>query len=68
MIYVFGILSCGGMTIAISLILDLLALLTAHIYVGYFISNAVYERLLKTAGSLWNLFRGTPTTARARPG
>ncbi|KAG5651481.1 hypothetical protein H0H81_008512 [Sphagnurus paluster] len=43
---------------AISLFLDMLALLTAHIYVCYVISRVVYYRMLQTAGSLWNLFRG----------
>ncbi|KAJ7575968.1 N-acetylglucosaminyl transferase component-domain-containing protein [Mycena floridula] len=57
-IYAFGVASCGGMTLSISLFSDLFALLTAHIYVCYIISNAVYGRLLTTARSLWNLFRG----------
>ncbi|KAF8063501.1 N-acetylglucosaminyl transferase component-domain-containing protein [Lyophyllum atratum] len=57
-IYAIGVLSCGGVTLTISLVLDMLALLTAHIYVCYVISGAVYQRMLKTAGSLWNLFRG----------
>ncbi|KAF5378146.1 hypothetical protein D9615_007634 [Tricholomella constricta] len=57
-IYVIGTLSCGGVTVAISLFLDMIALFTAHIYVCYVISGAVYQRMLKTAGSLWNLFRG----------
>ncbi|KAG6909408.1 hypothetical protein DXG01_000709 [Tephrocybe rancida] len=57
-VYIIGVLSSGGITLAISLLLDMLALLTAHIYVCYVISGAVYQRMLKTAGSLWNLFRG----------
>jgi phosphatidylinositol glycan class Q protein len=57
-IYAIGALSCGGVTLAISLFLDMLALLTAHIYMCYVISGAVYQKMLKTAGSLWNLFRG----------
>ncbi|KAG6811582.1 hypothetical protein H0H92_006746 [Tricholoma furcatifolium] len=57
-IYLIGLLSNGGMTLAISLLLDVLAILTAHIYVCYVISRAVYQRMLQTAGSLWNLFRG----------
>ncbi|KAG6872222.1 hypothetical protein C0995_011938 [Termitomyces sp. Mi166 len=57
-IYIIGILSSGGITITISLLLDMLAVLTAHIHVCYVLSRAAYQRMLKTAGSLWNLFRG----------
>ncbi|KAJ7479897.1 N-acetylglucosaminyl transferase component-domain-containing protein [Mycena latifolia] len=57
-LYAFGILSASGMTTAIALLSDLLALLTVHIYVCYFLSRALYARLLRTGGSLWNLFRG----------
>ncbi|KAJ7641331.1 N-acetylglucosaminyl transferase component-domain-containing protein [Roridomyces roridus] len=57
-LYVFGILSATGMTTAIALFSDLLALLTVHIYLGYLLSRALYARLLRTGGSLWNLFRG----------
>ncbi|KAK1230583.1 pig-Q [Marasmius sp. AFHP31] len=62
-IYVFGLISSfggilGGMTMAISLFCDLLTVFTAHIYVCYVITNAVYARVLRTVGSLWNLFRG----------
>jgi len=62
-IYVFGILSSlggviGGMTMSISLFSDLLSLCTVHIYVCYVIANTVYARVLSTARSLWNLFRG----------
>ncbi|THU85426.1 Gpi1-domain-containing protein [Dendrothele bispora CBS 962.96] len=62
-IYVIGILSSfggviGGMTMSISLFSDLLSLSTVHIYVCYVIANTVYGRVLVTAGSLWNLFRG----------
>lgn len=58
MIYTIGTLSSGGMTLAISISSDLLSLLTAHIYMCYIISTAVYYRQLRMAGSLWNLFRG----------
>ena len=58
MLYVIGILSCFGMTVAISLFSDMLCLFTAHIYACYLLSTTVYHHQLKTAGSLWNLFRG----------
>jgi phosphatidylinositol glycan class Q protein len=54
-----GILSCGGISFAISIALDALAFSTFHIFICYAISGAVYQRMLKTFGSLWNLFRGT---------
>ncbi|KAJ7078411.1 N-acetylglucosaminyl transferase component-domain-containing protein [Mycena belliarum] len=57
-LYVFGVLSASGMTTGIALFSDLLALLTAHIYVCYLLSRVLYARLLRTGGSLWNLFRG----------
>ena len=57
-IYVIGTVSSGGITLTISLFMDLLAILTVHIYICYVISAAMYQRMLKTAGSLWNLFRG----------
>lgn len=57
-IYVVGTLSCGGMTVAISLLMDMLALLTLHLYLCYVLARAVYQRMLRTAWSLFNLFRG----------
>ncbi|KAL4074614.1 N-acetylglucosaminyl transferase component-domain-containing protein [Scleroderma yunnanense] len=47
-----------GMTMTISLFLDLLSLLTAHFYACYLISSTIYQRILVLIGSLWNLFRG----------
>jgi phosphatidylinositol N-acetylglucosaminyltransferase subunit Q len=58
LLYAFGVASSMGMTLAISLFSDLLAVLTVHIYMCYTITNFVYARSLATAGSLWNLFRG----------
>ncbi|KAF8882272.1 N-acetylglucosaminyl transferase component-domain-containing protein [Infundibulicybe gibba] len=57
-IYAIGIISCGGMTMTISLLMDLLSLFSFHIYLCYSLSNAVYQKMLRTTGSLWNLFRG----------
>lgn len=59
MLYFIGILSCFGMTMATSLLSDMLCLFTVHIYACYLIATIVYQQQLKTAGSLWNLFRGT---------
>ncbi|KAK7045950.1 pig-Q [Paramarasmius palmivorus] len=62
-IQAFGLISSfggivGGLTMMLSLFCDLLAVFTVHIYVCYVMTNAVYARALRTAGSLWNLFRG----------
>ncbi|KAK7018510.1 N-acetylglucosaminyl-phosphatidylinositol gpi1 [Favolaschia claudopus] len=58
LLFGFGVCSSSGMTAAIALFSDLLALITLHIYVCYFVSRILYARLLRTGGSLWNLFRG----------
>lgn len=51
-------MSYGGLTMAISLFSDLFGLLTANIYVCYYITATIYQHQLRMAGSLWNLFRG----------
>ncbi|KAJ7031595.1 N-acetylglucosaminyl transferase component-domain-containing protein [Mycena alexandri] len=60
LLFTFGTLTAGGlgMTAAIALASDLLALWTAHIYVCYFVARVLYASFLRTGGSLWNLFRG----------
>lgn len=50
--------SLVGMTMAVSLCLDFLSLLTIHFHVCYLISSVIYHHILILAGSLWNLFRG----------
>lgn len=57
-IYTLGLASCGGVTILISICADLLSIATAHLYICYLVTNTIYSRMLETAGSLWNLFRG----------
>ncbi|XP_006457169.1 hypothetical protein AGABI2DRAFT_123036 [Agaricus bisporus var. bisporus H97] len=58
-IHLLGILStCGGLSLVISAIMDVVAICTAHIYACYFFTGLIYHRMLKTAGSLFNLFRG----------
>lgn len=42
----------------LSLSLDLISVLTAHLHACYLISSAIYRRVLLLVGSLWNLFRG----------
>ena len=46
------------MTMIVSLLSDTLSLLTAHLYVCYYVSATVFRHQLGLAGSLWNLFRG----------
>ncbi|KIK00613.1 hypothetical protein K443DRAFT_100040 [Laccaria amethystina LaAM-08-1] len=49
----------GGITLAVSLLMDVLAvLLTPHIFICYILARAVYARVGGTLGSLWALFRG----------
>ncbi|KIO13117.1 hypothetical protein M404DRAFT_122751, partial [Pisolithus tinctorius Marx 270] len=50
--------SLMGMTMATSLFLDLLGLLTGHFYACYLIASTIYRHILMLLGSLWNLFRG----------
>ncbi|KAI9569072.1 N-acetylglucosaminyl transferase component-domain-containing protein, partial [Boletus coccyginus] len=47
-----------GMTMTLSLSLDLISVLTAHLHTCYFISSTIYRHVLLLIGSLWNLFRG----------
>lgn len=47
-----------GMTMTLSLSLDLISVLTAHLHACYFISSTIYRHVLLLIGSLWNLFRG----------
>ncbi|KAF9228648.1 Gpi1-domain-containing protein [Gyrodon lividus] len=47
-----------GMTMTLSLSLDLVSLLTAHLHACYLVSSTIYRRVLMLVGSLWNLFRG----------
>lgn len=58
-IYILGCMGkFGGMTLALSAIIDLIAIFTVHIYVCYFFTGLIYHQILKIAGSLFNLFRG----------
>ncbi|KAF9239650.1 N-acetylglucosaminyl transferase component-domain-containing protein [Melanogaster broomeanus] len=50
--------SLFGMTMTLSLFLDLVSVLTAHLYACYLVSSTIYRRILMLIGSLWNLFRG----------
>ncbi|KAI0767286.1 N-acetylglucosaminyl transferase component-domain-containing protein [Fomes fomentarius] len=58
LIWLTGAMGCCGMTMIISLLSDIFSLLTAHLYVCYYISATVFSHQLSLAGSLWNLFRG----------
>lgn len=64
MLYIIGVISYSGFTMALSILSDLLCLSTAHTYVCYVIAATVYHHTLKTANSLWNLFRGESNSLR----
>lgn len=57
-IYLMGLSGSTGLTMILSLSSDLLSLLTIHIYLSYLVATTACHRILLTAGSLWNLFRG----------
>ncbi|KAI0753342.1 N-acetylglucosaminyl transferase component-domain-containing protein [Daedaleopsis nitida] len=58
LIWLIGAMGCCGMTMIVSLLSDALTLLTAHLYVCYYVSATIFSHQLSLAGSLWNLFRG----------
>jgi phosphatidylinositol glycan class Q protein len=60
-IYFIGLSGWSGVTMILSLSSDLLGLFTVHLYVSYLCATAVFANILRTAGSLWNLFRGAIT-------
>ncbi|KAF8491941.1 N-acetylglucosaminyl transferase component-domain-containing protein [Gautieria morchelliformis] len=55
---VLGITGRFGMTMILSLLSDLLSILTGHLYLSYLIATVIFSRQLSIAHSLWNLFRG----------
>lgn len=65
-LYVLGTMSTfGGISLLISAIADLVAVSTIHIYACYFFTGLIYHRMLKMAGSLFNLFRGESLLAQS---
>lgn len=60
--FVIETTSLLGMTMTLSLSLDLISVLTAHLHACYFISSTIYRHVLLLIGSLWNLFRGATLT------
>ncbi|KAJ1309781.1 hypothetical protein OPQ81_006546 [Rhizoctonia solani] len=57
-LYCIGSAGALGTTMILSLISDVLSILTLHTYVCYLLATTVFSRLLKLIGSLYNLFRG----------
>ncbi|KAK2465034.1 hypothetical protein APHAL10511_003110 [Amanita phalloides] len=47
-----------GASFALALLIDFVSLLTAHITLSYALSRIVYRRMILSARSLFNLFRG----------
>ncbi|KAG8827019.1 phosphatidylinositol N-acetylglucosaminyltransferase subunit gpi1 [Serendipita sp. 401] len=58
LVYFLGISGWSGLTMILSLSSDMVSLLTIHIYLSYLAATTVCRRIIITAGSLWNLFRG----------
>lgn len=46
------------MTMILSLLSDLLSVLTIHLYICYLLATTIFSQQLSMLGSLWNLFRG----------
>ncbi|PCH37484.1 Gpi1-domain-containing protein [Wolfiporia cocos MD-104 SS10] len=57
-LWIVGAMGCCGMTMIVSLLSDLLNILTLHIYLCYCLSTAAFSLELSLSASLWNLFRG----------
>ena len=58
MLRIIGLMGRLGMTMILSLLSDLLSVLTGHLYMSYLVATVVFSRQLSVAHSLWNLFRG----------
>ncbi|KAH9925134.1 N-acetylglucosaminyl transferase component-domain-containing protein [Fomitopsis serialis] len=58
LLWVVGAMGCCGMTMIVSLLSDIIGVLTSHLYVCYVLSATAFRHQLGLAGSLWNLFRG----------
>lgn len=57
-VYTIGATGPVGMTMILSLLSDLLSLVTAHLYLSYLMVTAIFRHQLSMAASLFNLFRG----------
>ncbi|XP_076998429.1 phosphatidylinositol N-acetylglucosaminyltransferase subunit Q [Tamandua tetradactyla] len=53
-----GLSACLGLTVALSLLSDIIALLTFHIYCFYVYGARLYHLKIHGLSSLWRLFRG----------
>jgi hypothetical protein len=58
LVWAGGYLGFGGLTLTISLALDVLLLFTFPTTLSYHILRAVLKFQISTLSSLWNLFRG----------
>lgn len=57
-IFGIGLSGCLGMTFILSLLSDVLSVLSLHIYLCYLLATTVFRQQLRLALSLWHLFRG----------
>ncbi|KZT64436.1 Gpi1-domain-containing protein [Daedalea quercina L-15889] len=56
--WIVGAAGSCGMTMIVSLLSDIIGLLTLHLHVCYVLSATAFRHELGLARSLWNLFRG----------
>ncbi|XP_039333929.1 phosphatidylinositol N-acetylglucosaminyltransferase subunit Q isoform X1 [Saimiri boliviensis] len=61
-----GLSACLGLTVALSLLSDIVALLTFHIYCFYVYGARLYRLKIHGLSSLWRLFRGKKWNALRR--
>ncbi|WWC88050.1 uncharacterized protein L201_002953 [Kwoniella dendrophila CBS 6074] len=54
----FALSSLGGLTVAISLLVDTINILTSHLHLCYILMKHIFNWQLESLSGLWNLFRG----------
>ncbi|TDL29344.1 Gpi1-domain-containing protein [Rickenella mellea] len=57
-VFIIGAAGPLGLTMILSLLSDLLSLITFHLYLSYLLATTIFRHQLVTARSLFNLFRG----------
>ena len=58
MLFVIGLSGTLGTTMALSLLSDLLSVLTVHLYVSYLLATVSFRWMRTMLGTLFNVFRG----------
>ncbi|KAI0049683.1 glycosyltransferase family 8 protein [Auriscalpium vulgare] len=57
-VYVLGLSGIGGLTMIVSLFLDMFKALTLHVFLSYLMLTRLFSYQMAALSSLWNLFRG----------